>query len=146
MKISTKGRYGTRAILEIARRYGQSPIKRSEIAESQSVPDSYLENILIALKKAGLIRTIRGAHGGYQLAKSPDDISVLDIVEVLEGTIVPVSCIEENRSDCIRNGRCVTRQIWNEMYDAIRSVLGKYSLKDLLEQEQTLLGVISQSR
>ncbi|MDA3833787.1 MAG: Rrf2 family transcriptional regulator, partial [Spirochaetales bacterium] len=72
MRLSTKGRYGTRAIIEIAKKYGKQSVKRRDIVDAQNVPDSYIENILVSLKAAGLVRTIRGANGGYQLAKSPE--------------------------------------------------------------------------
>ena len=136
MRLSTKGRYGTRAILEIAKRYGKAPIKRKEIVETQQVPDSYIENILITLKAAGLIRTIRGAHGGYQLTRHPSTITVLQVVEALEGTIVPVYCVDTNEANCPKNGICATQPVWNELYQAIREVLEKYTLEDLILKEE----------
>ncbi len=136
MRLSTKGRYGTRAILEIAKHFGETPIKRKEIVLIQKIPDSYLENILITLKAAGLIQTIRGAHGGYQLTRAPATITVLQVVEALEGTIVPVYCIDTQESNCPRSGSCTTQPIWNELYQAMREVLNKYTLEDLLTKER----------
>ncbi len=142
MRLSTKGRYGTRAILEIAKHYGEKPIKRKEIVLIQKIPDSYLENILITLKAAGLILTIRGAHGGYQLTREPSSITVLQVVEALEGTIVPVHCIETQDSNCSRSGVCTTQPIWHELYQAMREVLNKYTLEDLLTKEKEAEGIV----
>jgi Rrf2 family protein len=136
MRLSTKGRYGTRAIIEIAKEYGGRPVKRRDIVEAQGIPDSYLENILIALKAAGLVRTIRGAHGGYQLAKDPTEITILDVVQALEGSIAPVHCLEEYREVCRRSKHCPTQSIWNEMYEAMEEVLKKYTLEEVLLREQ----------
>ncbi|MCF7942462.1 MAG: Rrf2 family transcriptional regulator [Spirochaetia bacterium] len=136
MHLSTKGRYGTRAIIEIAKNYGQKPIKRKEIVEAQQVPDSYIENILITLKTAGLIQTIRGAHGGYRLAKAPSEITILEVVEALEGSIMPIPCLEESSGYCGSVDTCATRPIWHEMYLAMREVLIKYTLEDIIRREQ----------
>lgn len=134
MRLSTKSRYGTRAIIEIARYYRKPPIKRKEITAKQLIPDSYLENILVTLKAAGLITTIRGANGGYQLAKAPDEITVFEVVQALEGCITPVPCIDSG--ECNLFGICITRSIWSEMYQAMEQVLTSYTLKDVLEKEQ----------
>lgn len=136
MRLSTKGRYGTRAILEIAKAYGKNPVKRREIVESQQVPDSYIENILVALKAAGLIGTIRGANGGYELSRAPEKITVLEVIEALEGTIAPVYCLEESSKECDRIDHCTTREIWDEMYQAMRNVLLSYTLADIIRKEE----------
>ncbi|MGM0432414.1 MAG: RrF2 family transcriptional regulator [Spirochaetota bacterium] len=135
MRLSTKGRYGTRAIIEIAKEYGRRPVKRKDIVDAQQVPESYIENILVALKAAGLVRTSRGARGGYQLARDPELITVLDVVEALEGTLVPVYCLEDDEEPCVREAGCPTREIWMEMYRAVRRVLEKYTLKDIIAKQ-----------
>jgi Rrf2 family protein len=136
MKLSTKGRYGTRAILEIAKEHGVRPVKRKDIVSAQRVPDSYIENILVSLKAAGIVQTIRGAHGGYQLTRSPELITILDVVEALEGSLVPVNCLEDDHPGCAMESGCPTREVWMEMYQAMRNVLRKYTLKDLLERQR----------
>jgi len=135
MRLSTKSRYGTRAILEIAKSYGQQPIKRKEIVAGQKIPDSYLENILITLKAAGFIRTLRGANGGYQLTRNPKLITILEIANALEGHMTPVPCIDTGICDLIQE--CATRSVWSEMYQAMEKVLGSYTLQDILERDNT---------
>lgn len=134
MRLSTKGRYGTRAVLEIAKEYGNKPVKRKDIVTAQRVPDSYIENILVSLKAAGLVRTIRGANGGYQLARDPQLITILDVVEALEGNLAPVYCLDEERDICDMKDGCPTRDIWLEMYRAMQQVLKKYTLKDIIDR------------
>ena len=96
MKLSTKCRYGTRAMIEIARHYNEGPVKRKDISRSQKISSAYLENILIALKSQNLIRTVRGADGGFILANSPSSITMFQIVSALEGPIVPVECVDKS--------------------------------------------------
>ncbi|MBL7006169.1 MAG: RrF2 family transcriptional regulator [Spirochaetia bacterium] len=133
MRLSTKSRYGTRAILEIAKSYGKTPIKRKEIVSGQNIPDSYLENILITLKAAGYISTIRGANGGYQLTRDPRMITIMDIANALEGHMTPVPCLDTGKCDL--SEECSTQSIWLEMYQAIEKVLSSYTLQDILERE-----------
>lgn len=139
MQLSTKSRYGTRAAIEIARSYGIRPVKRREIVETQEVADSYLENILVALRSAGLIQAIRGAKGGYQLTRPPKEITVFDVVSALENTIAPLSCLDTGDS-CERSSRCLTRPIWTEMYDAMKDVLSSYTLQDIIDKERDAVG------
>lgn len=136
MKLSTKCRYGARALVEIAKRYGQGPIKRKEIVEIQDIADSYLENILVALRNAGLIRTIRGAKGGYSLSKAPEEISFLDIVEAIQGSISPIDCLDDE-SLCQNNNskNCVTRPVWMDLYRAEKEVLSKHNLQTVIDNE-----------
>ncbi len=133
MKLSTKSRYGTRAIAEIARWYPHRAVKRKQIAGSQQISDSYLENILISLKANGLIYTLRGAHGGYQLTRPPEEITVLEVVEALEGPLAPVPCVVPTYT-CKLDNSCLSKSIWKEMYEGIRSVLSRYTLRDLARQ------------
>ena len=122
-------------MLEIARNFGNGPLKRKDIALSQDLSNAYLENILISLKTKGLIKTVRGASGGFSLAREPATITVLDIVVALEGSIAPVDCIEQSKA-CPKSKSCVTRRVWNKMYDAQVAVLGGISLADLLDWEK----------
>jgi Rrf2 family protein len=135
MKLSTKCRYGTRAMLEMARRHGEGAIKRKDISQAQDISHSYLENILIALKTHRLITTSRGAQGGFTLARLPAEISLLDIVQALEGSIAPVECIEKTET-CAKAGHCVARRAWQKLHDAQTKALASMSLQDLLDMEK----------
>lgn len=141
MKLSTRGRYGLRAMLDIARssREGE-PVSISAIAASQGLSEGYLEQIMMTLKKAGLVYSSKGAKGGYTLGKKPEEITAGEVIRALEGDITPVDCVNPGRSSaCERSNFCVTRIIWEEVRDAINQVLDKYSLADLLENEEKLL-------
>jgi len=135
MKLSTKGRYGTRAMVDLALRYGQGPILLKDIAKRQEISEKYLEHIITSLKVAGLVKSIRGAHGGYILAKSPAQIKLSQVIKVLEGSIAPVECVDDPRT-CSRVELCVTRDVWKEIKRAIDEILESISLKDLVEREK----------
>jgi len=146
MKLSTKSRYGVRAIIEIARNYGMKPVKRKDIVSRQNIPDSYLENILVVLRDSGLINTLRGVNGGYVLKKDPSDIILLDVITALQGPLSPVDCLDNARK-CCRIDTCPTRDVWQELKEAQEGdvwqelkeaqegVLKKYSIRDLLAKE-----------
>ncbi|MEN6461338.1 MAG: Rrf2 family transcriptional regulator [Syntrophomonas sp.] len=135
MKLSTKGRYGLRAMLDLALSQEQGPITTRSIAERQNISERYLEQLLIPLKTAGLVKSIRGSQGGYILGRNPEKITVGDIIRILEGPIAPVECVNEvNPEECNRADYCVTRVIWSEVRDAIAGVLDSYSLADLAEE------------
>jgi Rrf2 family transcriptional regulator, cysteine metabolism repressor len=135
-KLSTKTRYGTRAILEIAKSYGVKSLKRKDIALSQGLSKAYLVNILITLKNRGFIDTIRGAQGGYVLKKPPSQIALFDVVQSLEGSLAPVECLEDN-SACGRISTCVTRSVWKNLMDAQEKVLRSVTLQDLIDRDGT---------
>jgi len=138
MKLSTKCRYGTRAMIEIARHYTEGPVKRREISKSQKISPAYLENILIALRTHNLIRTIRGAGGGFTLDTTPENITMIQIVQALEGSLAPVDCID--RSDvCDRSEFCASRQLWQDLYKAQTEILKKTTLQTLLDREDWLM-------
>ncbi|CFX41700.1 Transcription regulator Rrf2-like [Syntrophomonas zehnderi OL-4] len=139
MKLSTKGRYGLRAMLDMALSEGNGPIASHTIAQRQDISERYLEQLLIPLKQAGLIKSIRGSQGGYVLGRSPRDISVGEIIRVLEGPLAPVDCVNElNPEDCKRSAGCVTRPIWIKVRDAIAAVLDSYTLEDLVYESQQM--------
>ena len=137
MKLSTKSRYGLRAAVEIAKSYGSGPAKRKNIAAAQDISDSYLENILIVLKNCRIIETSRGVNGGYVLCRSPKDISVLEIVNALEGPLDLVDCVASEKA-CLKTKTCATRTVWKELADSFQTILGKLTLQDLLEREGAL--------
>lgn len=125
MKLSTRSRYGTRMMLDLAQHYKEGPVQIGEIAKRQEVSVKYLEQLIIPLKKANLIKSIRGPKGGHMLAKSPKEITVGQIVKVLEGGIDLSNCIED-ADVCERSSDCLTRGIWEEatkaMYDKLNSI------------------------
>ena len=137
MKLSTKSRYGLRAVIEIAKTYGSSPAKRKNVAANQGISDSYLENILIVLKNNRIIETTRGVNGGYVLSRSPREITVLDVVNSLEGPLDLVDCVTSG-SVCAKTETCATRTIWKEVADAWKAILGAITLQDVIEREERL--------
>lgn len=135
MKLSTKSRYGVRAVYEIAKNYNIRPTKRKEIVKLQNLDDSYIENILILLKNAQVINTMRGANGGYVLAADPTSITVLDLVTILDGPVDPVDCLT-SKGDCPHSKRCPTQRVWDELRKAIEQVLGNYTMQDLIYENR----------
>jgi len=134
MRLSTKGRYGTRAMLDLALNSSEGPVLLREIAKRQEVSEKYLEHSITTLRKAGLVRSIRGARGGYVLAKSPSQIRLSEIMEVLEGSMAPVECVDDPQV-CRRAQLCVTRDIWAEMKEAIDNILKSITLQDMVEEQ-----------
>lgn len=135
MKLSTRGRYGLRAMLDIAINQGDGPITLHSISERQGISVGYLEQLMVPLKKEGLIRSVRGAQGGYLLARGPDKITVGDIIRALEGPIAPVACVSEDYpEECDRAEGCVTRLVWTKVRDSIAQVLDSLTLADLIEE------------
>ncbi len=135
MKLSTKCRYGLRAVLEIAREYGKTPAKRKVIAGKQGISSSYLENILLVLRNHKIVETTRGVNGGYVLCRPPSAVSVYDIVNALEGPLTIVDCVDDPHG-CNKSGRCVTRTVWCEVAGAVHGVLKGISIQELLEREK----------
>ena len=131
MKLSTKSRYGLRAMLQLAMHYQNNPVQLREIADEEEISVKYLEHLISTLKAAGLVRAIRGSRGGYVLNESPDKISLLDIVECLEGCLCLVDCVC-NPELCHRHSSCATRDIWVEINRRIEEVLGSQTLDDLM--------------
>jgi Rrf2 family protein len=136
LKLSTKCRYGARAILEIAKNYGKHPTKRKDIAHTQEISESYLENILLALKSNGLIDTVRGAQGGYTLGRSPSSITLFQVVEALEGSLDLVDCLADNAS-CDRIDGCTMRGVWSSLKKAMEETLGRVTLQELIDKNKS---------
>lgn len=133
MKLSTKCRYGARAIIEIARNFGNSQqTKRKDITANQKIPSSYLENILIDLRNAGLVKTVRGPKGGFSLTRPPEEITMLDVLTALRGKdLLQVDCVEDQNC-CERTDFCLTRQVWEAMKKAQDDALRSIHLKTLV--------------
>jgi len=136
MKISTKGRYGVRAALELSLRYGSGPVMVREISKSQEISERYLEQILNTLRKSGLVISIRGAKGGYKLAKAPSEITLGDILRPLEGPLDVVSCT--GNYECGRMAECATFEIWKEMKEKIENMLNTITLEELVKRQHKL--------
>jgi len=135
VKLSTKGRYGLRAMIDMAQSTEEGPIATHSIADRQGISERYLEQLMIPLKRAGLVKSVRGFQGGYMLVKKPEDITAGDIIRALEGPIAPVECVSEvNPEACERSEHCVTRGLWTKVRDSIAEVLDTYSLADLAKR------------
>ena len=135
MKLSTKGRYAARAMLDLALRFGQGPILVKDISRREEISERYLEQILTPLKIAGLVRVIRGARGGFILARLPSEIRLIEIIQIMEGSTAPVDCVDDAQI-CSRSDLCITREVWSEIKEAIDTVLESITLQDLLERQK----------
>ena len=133
MKISTKGRYGLRLMTDLAVYYDQGLIPLKEIAARQEISEKYLEQIMMQLNRSGLVRSVRGAQGGYRLAKPPEDITAGAVLRVLEGSLCPVDCVDGTAA-CPRAARCATVGLWSRLKDAVESVVDHTTLADLAEE------------
>ncbi|MBB5182850.1 RrF2 family transcriptional regulator [Catenisphaera adipataccumulans] len=137
MKVSTKGRYSLRFLLDLAIQPRQEPVSLKGISERQPISLKYLEQIIPPLAKAGIIRSVRGPKGGYYLNKSPKDITVGMILRITEGSLAPVDCVDpENSFHCPRESECVTIHVWQQMYDAVTNVVDSITLQDLVDEER----------
>lgn len=136
MKISTKGRYAVRVMLDLAMHDTGECIKVKEIAARQGVSEKYLEQIISVLNKAGYVKSVRGAQGGYRIAKEPEYYTVGMILRLTEGSLAPVACLEDGADLCERVDTCETIQVWRDLYDAINKVVDGVTLEDLLERRQ----------
>lgn len=133
MKISSKGRYALRLMLDLAQHDTGVPVRIKEISSRQNISDKYLEQIISILNKAGFVKSIRGPQGGYLLTKNPAEYTVGMILRLTEGSLAPVSCLEQGDNECIRQEECVTLRVWKRLDDAIKDVVDHITLADLLE-------------
>jgi Rrf2 family protein len=132
MKVSAKEQYGLRAMAELARQYGSGPVPLSEVAQAQELSQDYLEQVIPALRAAGLVNSTRGAKGGYQLARAPDQITVGEVLRALDGDILPVRCTgQECKEPCTRTDDCSARTVWQTIHDQISRTLDSMLLADL---------------
>ena len=139
MKISTKGRYGLRALIDLAQYSEIEPVSINSIATRQTISERYLEQLMTLMKKAGLIKSIRGAGGGYVLAKDMGEISVGDVLRALEGNLQPVECAAFSQEDsCEASGVCVTKYVWQRINESINKTVDEISLKQLVEESKNV--------
>ncbi len=133
MKISTKGRYALRMMIDIAVNGVDKPVCMKDISERQNISVKYLEQIISVLNKAGYVRSIRGPQGGYQIAKQASDYTVGMILRLTEGSLAPVACLDYGENDCPRQDTCATLELWKRLDQAIRGVVDTVTLADLVE-------------
>lgn len=139
MKLSTKGRYGLKAMFDLAIQYGNGPIPLKSIAERQQVSVHYLEQLIAGLRKSGLVKSVRGAQGGYMLAHGPSKITVGDIIRVLEGPLGPADCVlEDEPVSCDRADCCVTKVVWEKIRLGITEVVDSITLQDMLNDHEKM--------
>ena len=134
MKLSTRGRYGLKAMFDLALHYGDGPISLTHIAERQAISVNYLEQLISPLRKAGLVKSVRGAQGGYMLAQSPELVTVGIILTTLEGPLAPTDCVidEEDDGSCDHTHYCVTKVIYEKIYESIKGVVDRITLQDMM--------------
>lgn len=137
MIISTKGRYGLRAMFELAKSFGEGQLSIKQISSSQSLSEQYLEQIFSKLKSAGLVESTRGAGGGYKLSSEPKQISVGSVLTALEGDLAPADCVGGEAS-CENMGLCTTHIIWQRIYDGLYGVLNSITLQDMVDDYERL--------
>jgi len=138
MKLSTRGRYGARAMLDLAIHYGKGPMTVKDIARRQEISERYLEHIMIALLSAGLVRSMQGQHGGFSLAKMPGEIKLSQVIQAVEGPIPLVQCVNDSKL-CNRVDVCVTREIWEKLKKAMLDILDSITLEDMANRQKKKL-------
>ena len=135
MKLSTKGRYSARAMLELAMNYQKGPITLHSIAKKHDISERYLERLMAALVSAGLASSTRGQHGGFTLSREPSDIRLSEVIQTVEGSIAPTDCAENPRI-CKRSSYCITHDIWKKMGEAMMGVLASITLEDMVDMQK----------
>lgn len=138
MKISTKGRYALRLMLDLALNNTGEPVRIKDIAARQDISDKYLEQIISTLNKAGFVRSIRGPQGGYRLSREPEKYTVGMILRLTEGSLAPVPCLDDEVNHCERQGGCVTLRLWQMLNNAISDIVDKVTLADLMEWQNQI--------
>ena len=133
MKISTKGRYALRLMLDLAMNDTGAPISLKDVAKRQNISDKYLEQIISVLNRAGIVKSVRGAQGGYLLKKEPQEYTVGMILRLTEGSLAPVACLDGDENDCEIQESCVTLILWKKIYDAVSGVVDHTTLQDLVD-------------
>jgi len=135
LKLSTKGQYGLKAMYDLALNYGNEPISLKSIAERQEISEYYLEQLMAILRKAGLVRSVRGAYGGYMLTRDPSEITVGDVLRALEGPIGIVDCVlEQDAIKCLKYENCISRIVWEKIRDSIINTIDSITLLDMCNE------------
>jgi Rrf2 family transcriptional regulator, cysteine metabolism repressor len=139
VKVSTKGDYGIRALIELALHYGEGTIQSAEIAARQHIPEPYLDQLLTTLRRAGFIRSVRGPQGGHELVREPSGVNMREVLEALEGSLNPIDCLDD-ASACSRMGGCAQRPLWEEVREATMAILEKTTLAELAARQLPAVG------
>ncbi|HOP68162.1 MAG: Rrf2 family transcriptional regulator [Dethiobacteria bacterium] len=139
MQLSTKARYSARAMIELAARYGQGPTLLKDIARKQGISEKYLEQLMAPLRASGLIFTLRGNRGGYVLGRDPSEITLYEIINIVEGSLAPVPCVDKEQL-CERTSYCVTREVWRRLKEVIIKELQGITLKELASKQEEIAG------
>lgn len=134
MRVSTKGDYGIRALVELAHHHGAGPVQSAEIARRQCIPEPYLDQLLTTLRRAGFIRSVRGPQGGHALVRDPADIRLCQVIEALEGTLSPIGWLDDD--SCTNPGKNAQREVWERVRQATVEILTGVSIADLAEKER----------
>lgn len=135
MRLSTKGEYASRAMLELALRYEEKPLHIRDISKAQDIPQRFLEQILLQLKRAGYLRSRKGPDGGYRLSKPPAEITVAEVIRVMDGPLAPIDCVSVIAHEvCPHESSCGLRWLWKEVRDAIAQILERTTFEDLAEK------------
>jgi Rrf2 family protein len=135
MKVSTKGDYGVRALVELAHHFGEGPLQSAGIASRQEIPEPYLDQLLTTLRRAGFIRSVRGPQGGHALIREPHDVKLSEVMVSLEGSLAPIACVDDPDA-CTKDGGCVQREVWAQVRDATQEILESVSIGDLADKER----------
>ena len=139
MKISTKGRYALRLMIDLAQHDAGGYIPLRDISRRQEISAKYPEQIVVQLSRAGFVTPTRGAQGGYQLARHPSEYTVGDILRITEGSLAPVACLEHEPIDCARANECITLDFWRGLYDVINQYVDSVTLEELVSNEKNTL-------
>lgn len=135
MKLSMKGDYGLRALVDLAERFGEGQVQSRDIAERQEIPEPYLDQLLTSLRKAGFVQSRRGPQGGHMLARPPRDITLADVIGALEGSPAAIGCLD-GTLECNFNGRCGQQEIWQMITESAQQLLAGTSVADLLDRHR----------
>ncbi|HEY7270223.1 MAG TPA: Rrf2 family transcriptional regulator [Dehalococcoidia bacterium] len=130
-----KGDYGVRALVELAHHFGEAPVQSALIANRQGIPEPYLDQLLTSLRRAGMIRSVRGPQGGHALVRDPRDLKLSEVIVALEGSLAPISCLDDP-TGCPKAARCCVHSVWEEVQQATMKVLDSVTVADLAERER----------
>jgi len=137
MRLSTKGEYASRAMLELSLRYGEGPLHIKDISQAQHIPERFLEQILLLLKRAGYLKSRKGRQGGYSLAKPPSDISVAEVIRVMDGPLAPIDCVSVMAHEtCPMEDSCGLRWLWKEVRDSVAHIMERTSFEVLVRRSK----------
>ncbi len=138
MRLTVKSEYGLLAMIELASRSGDTPVSAREVAERQEIPAKFMEQIFVAMRRAGLVAAVRGAHGGFVLGRPADEITVLDVVEAVDGPLVSPVCDGERGSICARTNACAAGEVWGRATSALKAVFAASTLAELVASQREM--------